>query len=231
MDFQEKTTTAPEDFESLRKTNVMLLRINKALCIKSNNLTTDKEALQKRMNELTGQDTQESSSVPETPENQDIDPQEQSTSPGDCESLRQANKILLQKNVALRLKNGNKSRDIEALQNKINDLISQRSQVTSSVSEMSMTTESAEAVYCSSDLQEFNAILERLKVIESEHDRLSLRRRFVRLFIPGWKRRYSSRETMEYVESGEQAGETQRRPTLRERFVNFCNQRFRRRRT
>lgn len=251
-------TTAPKDFESLCKTNKVLLCKNKAPCIRSKYLTTDKEALQKRMNYLMGQDTQDTSCVSETTVTDEIDSQEQSTTPEDCESFHRANKFLIQKNKDLR-------RDIETLQKKINDLISQKTQVTSSVSETSTDTEFAdkylqneipeidsretqvEAAHGFEELQKMNVMPERVRVLEewlqsqeafhfreeqdlrSEPNRLSLLRRFVRLFIPGWRRRYSSRETVECVESGEQArGETQRRPTMWEQFVNFCNRRFRR---
>lgn len=124
MESQENTT-APENMESVRKSYEVLLHKNKALHIKNKNLTTDKEALQKRLNNLMGQDT---SSVPETRE---TDSQEQTTAPDDCESFCEANQVLFQKNKALRIQNKNMSADIEALQKKINDLTSQRTQATS----------------------------------------------------------------------------------------------------
>ncbi|KAL7406994.1 hypothetical protein ABVT39_001315 [Epinephelus coioides] len=256
MEFQDNAT-APEDFDSLHKTKVNLLSRNMALRIRSKNLSKEKEALQRRMNDLMGQDTQDTSRVSETMEMDEIDSEGQSTTPGDCESLRQANKFLIQNNKALYIKNYKMSRDIVALQKKINDLISQRAQVTSG--EMSVSTEfadkhlqnqipkmgnedtQAEAVQSINELQECD-VLEKTSVLEEqlqsfweeqdlESKPLSLQRRFVRLFIPGWRKRYPSRETLVYVESVEQAKEeTQRRPTLWQRFVSFCNQRFRRRR-
>ncbi|GLD69977.1 uncharacterized protein AKAME5_002129400 [Lates japonicus] len=130
MELQENAT-APDDFESLRKTNEVLLLKNEALCLKNKNLIAEKEALQKRIDALIGQEQQDTSSFPEKGEMDEIDSQEHITTPEDCESFCQANQVLIHKNRALCIKNRNIYEDIEALQETVTQLICQKTRVSS----------------------------------------------------------------------------------------------------
>ncbi|XP_045929403.1 uncharacterized protein LOC123985681 isoform X1 [Micropterus dolomieu] len=326
MEF-EVNTTASQDFESLHKSTALSLE----------NKHTNNQALQKRLKDLMGWDTKDTSSVPETRNNYEIDYQDQATNPEDCKSkgiqiklrawqdMENANKLLLQEKEAWEAerkkldweiiiltkekyeaeeKQKQALRDREDLQKEkdtitkeakmncrtweeeIAILTKQKCQVEDKEKEaikinkalqrevqeyqtllqkekqfsearvrahtredaLRAALEEAEEVHSFDELlieklqEEVNVLRERIRVfgkwqqsedglsfrevqdMGSEPDRLSLRRKFVRLFIPGWRRRYRSSDTVEYVEPGEQPREeTQRRPTLWERFLKVCN--------
>eukprot|EP00064_Thunnus_orientalis_P007182 superscaffoldBa00000782_g7201 len=66
--------------------------------------------------------------------------------------------------------------------------------------------------------------------LRSGPDRLSLWRRILRIFIPGWRRRYESAETVRIDDLEEQARLESQRRLSTQRFVTFCRSLLRRRR-
>lgn len=139
------------------------------------------------------------------------------------------------------------TRDKEALQEEMDRAHTRENALRDQMQEME-TVHSFDEMLLEQQKQELKVLSEKVRMLEellqwerdlsmeqeeqdlrSEPDRLSLRRGILRIFIPGWRRRYTSADTAVYMEPEEQARlEAQRGPSLWERLVIFCSWSFRR---
>ncbi|KAK9529331.1 hypothetical protein VZT92_013433 [Zoarces viviparus] len=194
-------------------------------------LKTIEDAIRRRKDLMMALDTLNTTSVPKT-RKREIS-QEQSTIPGYLESFQQTKKFLIQK--VLRLRNYNMSEETEARVTSSGSEISTATEfadkdLQNEIPQTDNKESQAEAVQSSSELQKLDVLLENVEDGRQSLDsssiwkeqnfqphRPSLWKRFVRLFIPGWRRSYWSKETMVYVQPGSEPEKKPMRLTLQKR--------------